>query len=206
MLSLHQATPNAADRYRPWGRSILGRAALSNDAADPLDQLFDFRPSFDDAVAWVRSPNSQTRLALHELVSTISIRLYLERTMLFPLLEGRAGEIGYEGQSGSPNRRIERLLLAIDRRDATSSDLGAIFGRLENAVHANLDRQKAPCARYRALLSAEDLTGLRVDLERAGNTKVTRPHPHLPHNGPMGATASALAARVDHIRDQRLIR
>lgn len=53
-------------------------------------------------------------------------------------------------------------------------------------VRSNLRRQRPAAARVRSELDEQQTANLRSDLRTAVDTAMTRPHPHLPHNGPIG--------------------
>ena len=185
----------AAGEGRPLGGQL-----------DDLDALFDFRPTFAQAVARVTSLESDTRVALHELVCIVSTRLHVERVVLLPLLAGQLGAADYRKRFRPGHHRIEVLIAKIDRRHASDPELPVLFADLQAAVESNLAEQQSTSADVQGQLSDEQEERLRADLHAAIDTAMTRPHPHLPHHGPLGRLASTVTARVDRLRNRTTVR
>jgi hypothetical protein len=174
---------------------------------DGLDALFDFKPAFDKAVSQVTAPGPNTRRALHELVCVTATRLHIERVVLVPLIAAHHPNASeYQKNVKTDHRRIEMLLALIDRRAPSDPDLASMFDELQDVVMSNIERQRSASAVVRAALTNELTIRLRGDLMAAVDTAMTRPHPHLPHQGPFGKLTTALIPRIDRLRNHVPVR
>jgi hypothetical protein len=173
---------------------------------DSLNALFDFHPTFVEAVGRVTSPDSDTRRALHELVCIVATRLHVEREILLPLFAGLSQGGDFASRIKPNHRHIEGLLARIDRRAPSDPDLMALFEELQAAVRSNLEHQQTTASAAHRGLSEDQAARLRSDLMRAVDTAMTRPHPHLPHHGALGRAASAVIGSVDRLRNHAPVR
>jgi hypothetical protein len=173
---------------------------------DTLDALFDFQSVFSDAINRVTSPESHTRGELHELVCIVATRLHVERTVLAPLASTAVGGDDYNSTRKAVHHRIEQLLSLIDRRGASDPQMPSLFQELQDVVASNNAIQQSMFSDLRAGLSESSAQRLRADLQVAVDTAMTRPHPHLPHDGPLGGWARAVAARIDRLRNRTPVR
>jgi hypothetical protein len=173
---------------------------------DTLDALFDFQSTFNDAVNRVTSPESHTRGELHELVCIVATRLHVERSVLAPLASSVPGGDDYQSTRQAVHHRIEQILSLIDRRAASDPQMPSLFKELQDVVRSNNASQQVLFSGLRAGLSESKAQRLRMDLQAAVDTAMTRPHPHLPHNGPLGGWARAVAARIDRLRNRAPVR
>jgi hypothetical protein len=181
------------------GRPLAGQL-------DTLAALFDFEPTFAAAISKVTSPDSDTRRALHELVCITSTRLHIERAVLSPLLAGHPAAAPHRHDSRHNHHRVEVLLALIDRRGPSDPTLLSMFEELQVVVRSNLGSQQAAITAVRADLTAEQTDSLRHDLRSAVDTAMTRPHPHLPHQGGIGKATRAVTARLDRLRNHTPVR
>jgi hypothetical protein len=169
---------------------------------DSLDALFDFQATFEAAVDKTISPDSNTRQALHELVCITSTRLHIERVVLVPLLGAHPDATDYREQSKRDHHRIEVLLALIDRRGVSDPEIPSMFQELQDVVRSNLGHQREAADRVRSGLSDQQIQGLSRDLQKAVDTAMTRPHPHLPPAGRI----RRLSARLDRVRNRTSVR
>jgi len=108
------------------------------------------------------------------------------------------------------HRRIEQLLLLIDRRGASDPQMPALFQELQDVVRSHNARQQVLFSDVRTALSEDDAQRVRSDLQAAVDTAMTRPTPIYPMTGrsdggsapaPPASTGSATGPRCANSTD-----
>jgi hypothetical protein len=170
--------------------------------AEPLividNQHHDIEALFDQ----LRGPDTDHRAALGRLTTQMAAHISAEQSVFLPAIKS-SGVGGRDLQQGLKRdyRRMEHLLVLIERRKIDSPDLPQFLTELEDIFQGHV-RRCAALAAMEKRLPPDDLEQLTQRLERAEQVIVSHPHPHLLSLGPLSRLTTRIAARFDRGRDR----
>jgi hypothetical protein len=131
-----------------------------------------------------------------DLVAEVSAHLVAESQLLYPAARRSLPDDEVLDESLDRDHRIEEALTRLDGSEERREDLLALF-----ETHADaLDNDLFP--RLRDVIDEEDLIELGGALPIVLAQAPTRPHPHMPDEGPLEVIGDTLAAGVDRLRDR----
>lgn len=153
----------------------------------------------------VHDPDGDRSRALAETIKQIATHVAVERTYLYPLLKQRRfGSTRLGRELLADYRRMEKLLVMIDRRKLNSPDMPELISELTEVFEEHHKR----CSTM--LMPAMERQLSRVTLEEVGakmagaeNMILSHPHPYLLLlGGPIYQWTTRLASRWDRMRDR----
>lgn len=164
-------------------------AALERDVADALDRARTALRSPDaplDGVVW-----ASAHLAAFERAVLPVVRRVIG--------DGRAAVAAVRRHA----TRLEGVLRMLERREtgdvlAAQMDEERLCRELVDLLTEHARMERVLLVRLGDRLNAAEQDALAAAYRRALEHAPTRPHPHVPHSGPLGA----LAFRVDAVRDR----
>lgn len=103
-------------------------------------------------------------------------------------------------------RHLEVLLFHVKAHEygstwETTHDWPALWGEVEEALHAQEEKEDELASRLSTEASADELLLVAERIAAAERRAPSRPHPHLPHTGLPGKVVRRLARPVDAVWD-----
>jgi hypothetical protein len=170
--------------------------------ASPLSVLDQQHREVSALFEQVRSPDTDHRTALAELIRRLAAHLSVERSVVLPTVKRRrllGPDLSRELKRD--HSQMGRLLVRIERRKVDSPDLVDLLTQLEDRFEQHLRR----CRRLTGLGAAMDrdaLDDMSTRMERAEGVILSHPHPHLLSLGPVSRAATKVASHFDTARDR----
>ncbi len=174
---------------------------------DGITQLVDEHRALERLFADFSSPSSSSWERKDRLIrirQAISEHDDVEASVLAPLIRSRL-EDGHRLWRSLRRRyrKIDKLLMEIERRSISSPDLPELLERAMTAVDELIEAQESSVfSRIRSTLSRAELGKLDDQVSAAHRHADSRPHRYLPRSGVLGRTARAAMAVVDKLRDR----
>jgi hypothetical protein len=150
----------------------------------------------------ISDPDTDHRAALGRLTTQMAAHISVEQSVFLPAI--KSSEVGGRDlQKGLKRdyRRMQHLLVLIERRKIDSPDLPPLLTELKDIFQGHV-RRCAALATMEKRLPPEDLENLSQRLERAEQVIISHPHPHLLSLGPLSRLTTRIAARFDRGRDR----
>lgn len=153
----------------------------------------------------VHDPEADRSRALAEAIKQIATHVAVERTYLYPLLkQRRLGSARLGRELLADYKRMEKLLVMVDRRKLNSPDMPELISELAEVF----DEHHKRCSTM--LMPAMERQLSPAELERVGarmlgaeNMILSHPHPYLLLlGGPVYQWTTRLASKWDRVRDR----
>ena len=152
--------------------------------------------------ARVSDPDADRRAALGDLIRQLASHVSIEHSIIYPaIVKSEIGGRDLRRRLKGDYRRLQRLLVRIERRKVDSPDLPQLVTALQTAFRRHVGRGNF-WSGFEERLGTEDLEDLSNRLERAHDVMQSHPHPHLLSLGPLSRLTTRLAARFDRARDR----
>lgn len=153
----------------------------------------------------VHDPEADRSSALAETIKQIATHIAVERTYLYPLVkQRRLGSTRLGRELLADYRRMEKLLVLVDRRKLNSPDMPELITELTEVFDVHHKRCSAMLmpAMERQLRPAR-LQELGAKMLGAESMILSHPHPYLLLlGGPIYQWITRLASKWDRMRDR----
>lgn len=153
----------------------------------------------------VHDPEGDRSKALAEAVKQIATHVAVERTYLYPLLkQRRLGSARLGRELLADYRRMEKLLVMVDRRKLNSPDMPELIAELGEVFdehHKRCSTMLMPAMQRQ--LSPTTLEEVGAKMLGAESMILSHPHPYLLlMGGPIYQWTTRLASKWDRMRDR----
>ena len=152
----------------------------------------------------VHDEHADRSVEVAHLVANIASHVAVERAYVYPLakkLGSRGSRIAAELLSDY--RKMQKLLVKIDRRKTNSPDMPDLVDELLATHERHQERAAAIHSQVAEHLDESDLATLEQQMSRAKRVILSHPHPFLLRlGGPSYGRTTRLASRWDSWRDR----
>lgn len=152
----------------------------------------------------VRDENLDRATELAQMVTHIASHVAVERTYLYPLTK-KLGyrRSGFTSELLSEYRKMQALLVKIDRRKANSPDMPDLVTDLLDTFKEHQERSAVISSYIEEHLDQSDLEALAQQMSSAKKVILSHPHPFLLLlGGPLYGRITRVASRWDSWRDR----